>query len=82
MIFESLDIHILVTILFILGFYSLIVGSKTAIVPVVEKSNSFIKRKYYLYIVRVLGIALILFALFFVKEGLELIGLFLATLIV
>lgn len=82
MIFESLDIHISATILFILGFYSLLIGSKTAIVLVVEKSKTFIKSKYYLYIVRALGIALILFALFFVKDGLELIGLFLATRIV
>jgi len=81
-IFKSLDIHISATILFILGFYSLLIGSKTAIVLVVEKSKTFIKSKYYLYIVRALGIALILFALFFVKDGLDLIGLFLATRIV
>ena len=82
MIFESLDVHISAAVLFILGFYSLLIGSKTAIVLVVEKSKSFIKSKYYLYIVRALGIALILFALFFVKDGLELIGLFLANRIV
>jgi len=81
-IFKSLDIHISATILFILGFYSLLIGSKIGIVLVVEKSKSFIKSKYYLYIVRVLGIALILFALIFVKDGLKLIGLFLATWIV
>jgi len=81
-IFKSLDIHISATILFILGFYSLLVGSKIGIVLVVEKSKSFIKSKYYLYIVRALGIALILFALVFVKDGLKLIGLFLATRIV
>ena len=82
MIFESLDIHISATLLFILGFYSLLIGSKTAIVVVVEKSKSFIKSKYYLYIVRALGITLILFALFFVRDGLELIGLFLTSRIV
>jgi len=81
-IFKSLDIHISATILFILGFYSLLVGSKIGIVLVVEKSKSFIKSKYYLYIVRALGIALILFALVFAKDGLKLIGLFLATRIV
>ena len=81
-IFKSLDIHISATILFILGFYSLLIGSKIGIVLVVEKSKFFIKSKYYLYIVRTLGIALILFALVFVKDGLKLIGLFLATRIV
>lgn len=81
-IFKSLDIHFSAPILFILGFYSLLIGSKIGIVLVVEKSKLFIESKYYLYIVRALGIALILFALFFVKDGLKLIGLFLATRIV
>ena len=75
MIFESLDIHISATILFILGFYSLLIGSKTAIVLVVEKSKSFIKSKYYLYVVRALGIALVLFAVIFVRDGLKLMGI-------
>lgn len=75
MIFESLDMHISATILFVLGFYSLLIGSKAAIVLVVEKSKSFINSEYYLYIVRALGITLILFASFFVKDGLELISL-------
>jgi threonine/homoserine/homoserine lactone efflux protein len=78
-IFKSLDIHISATILFILGFYSLLIGSKIGIVLVVEKSKSFIRSKYYLYIVRALGITLILFALVFVKDSLKLIGLFAAT---
>jgi threonine/homoserine/homoserine lactone efflux protein len=76
MIFESLNIHISATVLFILGFYSMLVGSKIGIVLIVEKSKVFIRSKYYLYIVRALGIALILFALIFVKDGLKLIGLF------
>ena len=76
MIFKSLDVHASATFLFVLGFYSLLVGSKIAIVLFVERSKSFIKSKYYLYILRVLGVALILFALIFVRDGLKLIGLF------
>ena len=76
MVFKSLDIHVSATVFFILGFYSLLVGSKIGIALIVEKSKSFIKSKHYLYIVRALGIALILFALIFVKDGLKLIGLF------
>jgi len=81
-IFKSLDIHISATILFILGFYSLLIGSKVGIVLILEKSKSFIKSKYYLYIVRGLSIALILFALIFVRDDIKLIGLFLANRIV
>lgn len=76
MIFKSLDVHASATFLFVLGFYSLLVGSKIAIVLFVERSKSFIKSKYYLYILRVLGVALISFALIFVRDGLKLIGLF------
>jgi threonine/homoserine/homoserine lactone efflux protein len=74
-IFQSLNIHVSTTALFILGFYSLLIGSKVTIALTVEKSKSFIKSKYYIYVIRVLGLALILFALIFIKDGLELIGL-------
>lgn len=73
--FESLGVNVSATILFIAGFYSLLVGSKIGIAVIVEKSRSFITSKYYVYVVRALGLALILFALFFVYEGLTLIGL-------
>jgi threonine/homoserine/homoserine lactone efflux protein len=76
MIFESLDIHISATVLFILGFYTLLVGSNIGIALIVEKSKSFIGSKYHLYVVRALGIALILFALVFVTDGLKLMGIF------
>ena len=75
-IFESLDIHISATVLFILGFYTLLVGSNIGIALIVEKSKSFIKSKYYLYVVRALGIALVLFAVIFVRDGLKLMGIF------
>ncbi len=76
MIFESLDIHISATALFILGFYTMLVGSNISIALIVDKSKSFIGSKYYLYVVRALGIALILFALVFVIDGLKLMGIF------
>ena len=75
MVFKSLDIHVSATVLFILGFYSLLIGSKIGIAMVVEKSKSFIESRYYLYVVRALGIVLVLFALIFVMDGLKLIGL-------
>jgi threonine/homoserine/homoserine lactone efflux protein len=75
-IFESLDIHISATALFILGFYSMLIGSNISIALIVEKSKFFIESKYHLYVVRALGIALILFALIFVRDGLELMGIF------
>lgn len=73
-IFRSINIHIWATILFILGFYSLLVGSKVAIALIVEKSRHFIDGKYYISIVRALGIAQILFGLAFIGVGLDSFG--------
>ncbi len=75
-IFKSLAIHVLATVFFIAGFYILLIGSKIAVVLIVEKSKSFIRNRYYLFAVRILGMALILLALAFFKEGLKLIGCF------
>jgi len=76
MIFESLDVHISATVLFILGFYSLLIGSNIGIALIVEKSKLFIESKYHLYVVRASGIALVLFALVVVRDGLKLMGIF------
>jgi threonine/homoserine/homoserine lactone efflux protein len=76
MVFKSLEISALAAILFVIGFYSLLIGSKIGFALIVDKSKSLIKSRYYVYIIRILGLTLILFALFFVYEGLSLIGLF------
>jgi len=74
-IFKSMNTHISATILFILGFYSFLVGSKVGITLIVEKSKSFINSKYYFSIIRILGIAQIVFGLTFIKMGLESLNL-------
>ena len=71
MIFKSLNTHIWATILFIFGFYSLLVGSKVVVALIVERSKYFIKSKYYFSIVRTLGIAQIIIGLTFIKMGLD-----------
>jgi len=75
-ILESLDIHISATLLFILGFYTMLIGSNICVALIVEKSRSFVEGKHLLCVVRALGVVLILFALIFVRDGLKLIGIF------
>ncbi|HOW14031.1 MAG TPA: LysE family transporter [Methanosarcina sp.] len=70
-IFKSFSVHIWATILFITGFYLLLVGSKVIVALIVEKSKYFINSKYYFSIIRTLGIAQILFGLTFIKVGLD-----------
>lgn len=70
-IFKSLSVHVWATILFIAGFYFLLVGSKVIVALIVERSKYFINSNYYLYIVQFLGIAQIIFGLTFIKVGLD-----------
>jgi len=73
-ILEILQAEPSMAIFFVLGFYTMLVGSKTAIAIVVDRSKTLIKGKYYAHITRVLGIVLIVFALIFVRDALAFLG--------
>lgn len=60
-------------LLFIIGFYGLLVGSKIAIAYATGKSRDFITGKTYSYIMRVLGGILIIFAIYFLNQGILLL---------
>ena len=70
-IFKSFSIHVWATILFIIGFYSFLVGSKVIVALIIENSKYFINSNYYFLIIRILGIAQIIFGLTFIKVGLN-----------
>lgn len=72
---RSLSVSVSATALFAGGLYSSLVGSKIVIALIVGKSRSLIKTKHYSSIVRGFGVVLMLFALVFIKEGLELLAL-------
>jgi threonine/homoserine/homoserine lactone efflux protein len=74
-ILESAKVNISTTILFILGFYIMLVGSQTAVAIVADKSKTLVKNNYYAYIIRALGVVLIVFALIFVIDALEFVGI-------
>lgn len=59
--------------LFILGFFSLLVGTKIAIALLVDKSRGFVESRWYVIVIRVLGVLLILFALIFLKDGVKML---------
>ena len=70
-IYKSFSTHVWATILFIASFYIFLVGSKVVVALIVEKSKYFINSKYYFTIIRILGIAQIVFGLTFIKVGLD-----------
>lgn len=59
---------------FIAGFYFCLVGSKILIAWLVARSRVFLKSRGYIYVNRLLGAALIVFALLFVRDGLRFFG--------
>jgi threonine/homoserine/homoserine lactone efflux protein len=62
-------------VLFMGGFYVLLVGSKIFIALLVDKSRSFLRGPTYLAALRALGFILLVLAALFIKEGLKLFGL-------
>ena len=57
--------------LFLVVFYSVLVGSKIVIAVIAGKAKYFLSSRYYLYLIRALGIILFLFALYFIKNGVQ-----------
>jgi len=74
-ILESVHVHSSVSMFFIFGFYMMLVGSQIAVAIVVDKSKTLVKNKYYTYITRALGAVLIVFALTFLRDALEFVGI-------
>ena len=71
---SAYEVNLIAPVLFISGFYVFLIGSKIMVALIVDKSKSFLKSKAYLYIIRGLGIILLIFALLFIKEGLKYFG--------
>jgi len=60
-------------LLFITGFYTFLVGSKIILAYATGKSRDFLIGTSYVYIMRILGVFLIIFALYLINEGIQLI---------
>jgi len=67
---KAFNLSLLAVVLFIVPFYSLLVGAKCAVAIVAGRSRHFLKSRSYVYTVRLLGVVLCLFGLMFVKDAL------------
>ena len=61
--------------LFLFVFYTTLVGSKVSIAVITGKSRDLLNSRYYKYLIRLLGVVLFLFALYFIKNGLGYFGI-------
>lgn len=74
-IMKALNINIFSALLFLVGFYVFVVGSKVVVAATVSKSRFFTESTVYIYTVRILGILLLLFSAKFLLDGLEYLGM-------
>ena len=72
-VFKALDVGVYPAIAFVAGFYVFLIGSKIAVAIVTQRYATFLKSRAYIYILRVLGVILLLFAFVFLRDGLGLL---------
>jgi hypothetical protein len=58
-------------VLFILVFYSVLIGSKVVIAAITGKSRHVLNSIFYLYLIKGLGVVLFIFAIYFIGTGLK-----------
>jgi threonine/homoserine/homoserine lactone efflux protein len=75
---KAWTISLLAAVLFLIGLYVCLVGSKVLIAWLVARSRGFLESRGYVYVNWLLGVALVVFALLFVRDGLGFFGLHLA----
>jgi threonine/homoserine/homoserine lactone efflux protein len=74
-VIKALDASLLAAFFFMASFYVCLVGSKIILAVVVDRSKAVLKSALYLYIIRILGLLLLVFAGLFIKDGLKMVGL-------
>lgn len=62
-------------VLFILGFYIFIIGTKLTVAFITEKSKKFISSSKYLIIIKLLGFILLIFSVILIKDGVKFLGI-------
>jgi threonine/homoserine/homoserine lactone efflux protein len=73
-IYRSISQHFLYTVSFVGSFLLLLVGSKVILAMVVERSRTFLKGRLYIWVMRILGVLLIIFSIVLFRDGFELLG--------
>ncbi len=71
---KAYKIDVISAVLFVLGFYLFLTGSKIAVAVISEKTKSIFSNNTYLKLIKILGIILIVFAIILFKDGLQFFG--------
>ena len=74
-LFRSFSVSLVTALVFIISFYTFLVGSKVLIAILVHKSRDYLTSKNYKWIMRILGLVLLVFAAIFIRDGLKLFNI-------
>lgn len=56
---------------FLIIFFGLLVGCKIIIAMIVDKSRGFLKKKGYIWTMRMMGVIMLIYAVIFIKDGIN-----------
>ena len=71
LLLKAYKTDLLASILFMLLFYVCLTGSKVVVAFLADRTKQFINQKVYLILMRILGIALLIFSLIFLYDGVK-----------
>lgn len=71
LVLKAFEINLLTSLLFLTSFYVFLIGSKITIAILVSRTKVFIGQKLYITIMRILGIALLIFSIIFFYEAIK-----------
>lgn len=69
LMFKAFQKNLTTLVLFLISFYVFLIGSKIMIAFLAARTKSFLNQKTYVIVMRVLGIALLIFSLIFFFDG-------------
>lgn len=75
LIFKTYREHWLSPVIFVLFFYVMLVGSKLALAVITGKSQTFLTSRGYIWVLRILGGMLALFACFLIRDAFVFLGI-------
>lgn len=69
--FKAFHVSLLASIMFLISFYTLLIGSKVMIAFIVARTKVFLNQKTYVIVMRSLGIVLLTFSLLFFYDAIQ-----------
>ncbi|MDB9823491.1 LysE family translocator [Deltaproteobacteria bacterium] len=72
---KAMDIGLVSVLIFVVSFYITLIGSKVVVALITGRSRYFLKSRNFIYTIRLLGVALLIFAALFIRNSLNYFGL-------